>query len=159
MSAILVQQSQDRARFAPKTNVWRHYLVNLFKMENLQVGPMVGCKILLSNKLSGDTQSASCYAPSPYLQTDRQREQVHHSNARARRGFISSVLGPKSHPTQGNPTRAPNKGVWQLINRQFFVSVTGVAGVTWLARQDERISCLFLGNMTQVLETIVRDHR
>ena len=28
-----------------------------------------------------------------------------------------------------------------------------------MARQDERISCLFLGNMTQVLETIVRDRR
>ena len=68
--------------------------------------------------------------------------------------FIPSVLGPKSHPTQGNPTRAPNKGVWRLIYRQFFVSVTGVAGITWLARQDERISCLFLVNMTWVLETV-----
>ena len=58
------------------------------------------------------------------------REQVHHSNAKARREFISSALGPKSHPAQWNPTRAPNKGVWQLIYRQFFVSVTGVAGVT-----------------------------
>ena len=96
-----------------------------------------------------------CYAPSLYLRTDREREQVHHGTARARREFISSALGPKSHSTQGNPTRAPNKGVWQLIYRQFFVSVTGVAGVTWLARQDERISCLFLGNMTQVLETVV----
>ena len=83
------------------------------------------------------------------------REQVHHSNAKTRREFISSALGLKSHPTQGNPTRALNKGVWRLIYRQFFVSVTGVAGVTWLARQDERISCLFLGNMTQVLETVV----
>ena len=71
-----------------------------------------------------------CYALSPYLRTDREREQVHHGNARARREFISSALGPKSHPTQGNPTRAPNKGVWRLIYRQFFVSVTGVAGVT-----------------------------
>ena len=44
--------------------------------------------------------------------------------------FISSVLGPKSHPAQQNPTRALNKGVWWLIHRQFFVSVTGVAGVT-----------------------------
>ena len=44
--------------------------------------------------------------------------------------FIPSALGPKSHPAQGNPTRAPNKGVWRLIYRQFFVSVTGVAGVT-----------------------------
>ena len=44
--------------------------------------------------------------------------------------FISSVLGPKSHPTRRNLTRAPNKGVWRLIYRQFFVSVTGVAGVT-----------------------------
>ena len=61
---------------------------------------------------------------------NRLREQVHHSNAKARREFISSVLGPKSHPTQWNPTRAPNKGVWRLIYRQFFVSVTGVAGVT-----------------------------
>ena len=71
-----------------------------------------------------------CYALSPYLRTDREREQVHHGNARARREFISSALGPKSHPTQGNPTRAPNKGVWRLIYRQFFVSVTGVAGIT-----------------------------
>ena len=86
---------------------------------------------------------------------NRPREQVHHSNAKARREFTSSALGPKSLPAQWNPTRAPNKGVWQLIYRQFFVSVTGVAGVTWLARQDERISCLFLVNMTQVLETVV----
>ena len=48
-----------------------------------------------------------------------------------------------------------NKGVWRLIYRQFFVSVTGVAGVTWLARQDGCISCLFLVNMTQVLEPVV----
>ena len=61
---------------------------------------------------------------------NRPREQVHHSNAKTRREFISSALGLKSHPTQGNPTRAPNKGVWRLIYRQFFVSVTGVAGVT-----------------------------
>ena len=59
-----------------------------------------------------------------------EREQVHHSNAKARREFIFSALGPKSHPAQWNPTRAPNKGVWRLIYRQFFVSVTGVAGVT-----------------------------
>ena len=84
-----------------------------------------------------------------------EREQVHRSNAKARREFISSVLGPKSLPAQQNPTRAPNKGVWRLIYRQFFVSVTGVAGVTWLARQDERMSCLFLVNMTQVLEPVV----
>ena len=58
------------------------------------------------------------------------REQVHHSNAKARREFISSALGPKSHPAQWNPTRASNKGVWRLIYRQFFVSVTGVAGIT-----------------------------
>ena len=44
--------------------------------------------------------------------------------------FISSVLGLKPHPRQWNQSRAPNKGVWQLIYRQFFVSVTGVAGVT-----------------------------
>ena len=69
--------------------------------------------------------------------------------------FFPSALGPKSHPTQGNPTKAQNKGVWRLIYRQFFVSVTGVAGVTWLARQDEHISCLFLVNTTQVLETVV----
>ena len=59
-----------------------------------------------------------------------EKEQVHHSNAKARREFISSALGPKSHPAQWNSTRAQNKGVWQLIYRQFFVSVTGVAGVT-----------------------------
>ena len=84
-----------------------------------------------------------------------ERQQVHHSNAKARREFISSVLGPKSHPAQRNPTRAPNKGVWRLIYRQFFVSVIGVAGVTWLARQDERTSYLFLVNVTQVLEPVV----
>ena len=61
---------------------------------------------------------------------NRPREQVHHSNAKTRREFISSALGPKSHPTQGNPTRASNKGVWRLTYRQFFVSVTGIAGVT-----------------------------
>ena len=44
--------------------------------------------------------------------------------------FISSALGLKSHPTGQNLTRVPNKGVWRLIYRQFFVSVTGVAGVT-----------------------------
>ena len=86
---------------------------------------------------------------------NRPREQVHHDNAKARREFISSTLGPKSLPAQWNPTRAPNRGVWRLIYRQFFVSVTGVAGVTWLARQDERMSCLFLVNMTQVLEPFV----
>ena len=86
---------------------------------------------------------------------NRPREQVHHSNAKASREFISSALGPKSLPAQWNPTRALNKGVWRLIYRQFFVSVTGVAGVTWLARQDERMSCLFLVNMTQVLEPVV----
>ena len=59
-----------------------------------------------------------------------EREQVYHSNEKAKREFISSALGPKSHPAQRNLTRAPNKGVWQLIHRQFFVSVTGVAGVT-----------------------------
>ena len=44
--------------------------------------------------------------------------------------FISSVLGLKPHPTQWNQSRALNKGVRRLIYRQFFVSVTGVAGVT-----------------------------
>ena len=52
---------------------------------------------------------------------NRPREQVHHSNAKTRREFISRALGLKSHPTQGNPTRAPNKAVWRLIYRQFFV--------------------------------------
>ena len=92
---------------------------------------------LISQQLGGHPSTAHsdrtagcglCYTPSPYLLTDR--EQVHHSNARARREFISSALGPKSHPAQWNPTRAPNKGVWRLIYRQLFVSVTGVAGVT-----------------------------
>ena len=64
------------------------------------------------------------------ISLNRPREQVHHSNAKARREFISSALGPMSHPAQWNPTRAQNKGVWRLIYRQFFVSVTGVAGVT-----------------------------
>ena len=44
----------------------------LFKMENLQVGPMVGCKILLSNKLSGDTQSAS-QSREPHYEWQRER--------------------------------------------------------------------------------------
>ena len=43
---------------------------------------------------------------------------------RQEENFISSALGLKSHLTR------QNKGVWQLIYRQFFVSVTGVAGVT-----------------------------
>ena len=98
------------------------------------------------------TEWRICYAPSPYLRTDRESKST--TVMQKQEGsFISSVLGLKSHPTQGNPTRAPNKGVWQLIYRQLFVS--GVAGVTWLARQDEHISCLFLVNMTEVLEPVV----
>ena len=73
------------------------------------------------------SMSVLCSEP---VSLNRPREQVHHSNAKTRREFISSALGPKSHPTQGNTTRAPNKGVRRLIYRQFFVSVTGVAGVT-----------------------------
>ena len=96
-----------------------------------------------------------CYVLSPYLWTDRESKSTTVMQRQEGRLFILSTLGPKSHPTQGNLTRAPNKGVWWLIYRQFFVSVTGVAGVTWLARQDERISCLFLVNMTQVLEPVV----
>ena len=96
-----------------------------------------------------------CYAPSPYLRTDWESKATTVLQTQEGSLFIPSVLGPKSHPTQGNLTRAPNKEVWRLIYRQFFVSVTGVAGITWLARQDERISCLFLVNMTQVLETVV----
>ena len=96
-----------------------------------------------------------CYAPSPYLRTHRESKSTTVLQTQEGSLFIPSALGPKSHPTQGNLTRALNKGVWRLIYRQFFVSVTGVAGVTWLARQDERISCLFLANMTQVLETTV----
>ena len=96
-----------------------------------------------------------CYAPSPYLRTDRESKSTTVLQMQEGSLFIPSTLGPKSHPTQGNQTRGPNKGVWRLIYRQFFVSVTEVAGVTWLARQDERISCLFLVNMTQVLETVL----
>ena len=96
-----------------------------------------------------------CYAPSLYLRTDRESKSTTVLQMQEGSLFIPSVLGPKSHPTQGNLTRAPNKGVWRLIYRQFFGSVTGVAGVTWLARQDECISCLFLVNMTQVLEPVV----
>ena len=96
-----------------------------------------------------------CYAPSPYLRTDRESKSTTVLQTQEGSLFIPSALGPKSHPTQGNPTRAPNKGVWRLIYRQFFVSVTGIAGITWLARQDERISYLFLVNMTEVLETVV----
>ena len=72
----------------------------------------------------------SCLLCTEPVSPNRQREQVHHSNAKARRELISSALGPKSLPGQWNPTRAPNKEVWRLIYRQFFVSVTGVAGVT-----------------------------
>ena len=96
-----------------------------------------------------------CYVLSPYLRTDRESMPTMVMQRQEGSLFITSALGPKSHPAQGNPTRAPNKGVWQLIYRQFFVSVTGVAGVIWLARQDEHVSCLFLVNMTQVLETVV----
>ena len=96
-----------------------------------------------------------CYAPSPYLRTDWESKATTVLQTQEGSLFIPSALGPKSHPTQGNLTRAANKGVWRLIYRQIFVSVTGVAGVTWLARQDECISCLFLVNMTQVLETVV----
>ena len=63
---------------------------------------------------------------------------------RQKGNFISGAPGLKPHPMQRNQSRAPNKGVWWLIYRQFFVSVTRVAGVTWLVRQDERMSCLFL---------------
>ena len=71
-----------------------------------------------------------CYAPSPYLRTDQESKSTTVMQKQEGSLFIPSTLGPKSHPTQGNPTRALNKGVWRLIYRQFFVSVTGVAGVT-----------------------------
>ena len=76
-----------------------------------------------------ETTSSKLLCTEP-VSPNRPREQVHHSNAKARKEFISSALGPKSLPAQWNLTRAPNKGVWRLIYRQFFVSVTGVAGVT-----------------------------
>ena len=71
-----------------------------------------------------------CYVLSPYLRTDRESTSTTVVQRQEGSLFIPSALGPKSHPAQGNPTRAPNKGLWQLIYRQFFVSVTGVAGVT-----------------------------
>ena len=71
-----------------------------------------------------------CYALSPYLRTDRESKSTTVLQMQEGIFFIPSTLGPKSHPTQGNLTRAPNKGVSRLIYRQFFVSVTGVAGVT-----------------------------
>ena len=71
-----------------------------------------------------------CYAPSPYLRTNQESKSTTVLQMQEGSLFISSALGPKSHPTQGNLTRAPNKGVSRLIYRQFFVSVTGVAGVT-----------------------------
>ena len=49
-------------------------MVILFKMENLQVGPMVGYKILVSNKLSGDTQSAR-QSREPYYEWQRERNE------------------------------------------------------------------------------------
>ena len=70
-----------------------------------------------------------CYVLSPYLRTDRESMPTMVMQRQEGSLFIPSALGPKSHPAQGNPTRAPNKGVWRLIYRQFFVSVTGVAGV------------------------------
>ena len=51
--------------------------------------------------------------------------------------------------------KSPEQRSMAAYIQAVFVSVTGVAGITWLARQDECISCLFLVNMTQVLETVV----
>ena len=59
-----------------------------------------------------------CYAPSPYLQTNRESEQVHCGNAKERREFfISSALGLKPHLMQRNQTRARNKAVWRFISQ------------------------------------------
>ena len=79
-----------------------------------------------------------CYAPSPYLQTNRESEQVHHGNAKARREFfISRALGLKPHPTQRNQMRASNKAVWWFIYSQFFVSVTGYLAIPdWTGRMS-----------------------
>ena len=76
------------------------------------------------------------YAPSPYLWTDRESEQVHLSNAKARREFfVSSAPGLKPHPTQRNQTRAPNEAVWRFIYSQLFVSVTGYLAIPdWTGR-------------------------
>ena len=84
----------------------------------------------LNAELQRIARRDKCYAPSPYLRTDQESKSTTVMQKQEGSLFIPSTLGPKSHPTQGNPTRAPNKGVWRLIYRQFFVSVTGVAGVT-----------------------------
>ena len=91
----------------------------------------------------------NCYAPSPYLQTNRESEQVHHGNAKARREFfISSALGLKPHRTQRNQTRAPNKAVWRFIYSQLFVSVTGyLAILDWTGRMSSCNAFLMLSHI------------
>ena len=131
---------------------WFLYLINNFKKAQVSFHYLITKETCRAYFIGADE---NCYAPSPYLRTYRESKSTTVLQTQEGSLFIPSALGPKSHPTQGNLTRALNKGVWQLIYRQIFVSVTGVAGVTWLARQDERISCLFLVNMTQVLEPVV----
>ena len=91
----------------------------------------------------------SCYAPSPYLQTNRESEQVHCGNAKARREFfISSALGLKPHPTQRNQMRAPNKAVWRFIYSQLFVSVTGYLAIPdWTGRMSSCNAFLMLSHI------------
>ena len=91
----------------------------------------------------------NCYAPSPYLQTNRESEQVHRGNAKARREFfISSALGLKPHPTQRNQTRAPNKAVWRFIYSQLFVSVTGYLAIPdWTGRMSSCNAFLMLSHI------------
>ena len=90
-----------------------------------------------------------CYAPSPYLQTNRESEQVHCGNAKARREFfISSALGLKPHPTQRNQMRAPNKAVWRFIYSQLFVSVTGYLAIPgWTGRMSSCNAFLMLSHI------------
>ena len=90
-----------------------------------------------------------CYAPSPYLQTNRKSEQVHHGNAKARREFfISSALGLKPHLTQRNQTRAPNEAVWRFIYSQLFVSVTGYLAIPdWTGRMSSCNAFLMLSHI------------
>ena len=97
----------------------------------------------------GPRRAPKCYAPSPYLQTNRESEQVHCGNAKERREFfISSALGLKPHLTQRNQTRAPNEAVWRFIYGQLFVSVTGCLAIPdWTGRMSSCNAFLMLSHI------------
>lgn len=106
-------------------------------------------RVVLPGRPEPPGRAPKCYAPSPYLQTNRESEQVHHGNAKARREFfISSALGLKPHPTQRNQTRAPNKAVWRFIYSQLFVSVTGYLAIPdWTGRMSSCNAFLMLSRI------------